>query len=59
MGVATTLQDYLESRKIAYEVDRHLGIDLDFSYFITGNFLSETDNHQNMMHIAPTVSYKF
>lgn len=45
--------------KIAFEVDRHLGIDLDFSYFITGSFLDGTDYHRNMMHIAPTISYKF
>ena len=45
--------------KIGYEFDRHFSLDLDFSYFIAGNFLESTGSHQNMMHIAPTISYKF
>jgi hypothetical protein len=45
--------------KIAYELDRHFSFDFDFSYFITGNFLKDTGNRQNMMHIAPTITYKY
>ncbi|MEO1263672.1 MAG: alginate export family protein [Bacteroidota bacterium] len=45
--------------KVAYEIDPHFSFDFDFSYFITGGFLADTGNHQNMMHIAPTITYKY
>lgn len=45
--------------QIDYELDRHFGLALDFSYFIIGGFLESTGNDCNMMHIAPTLSYKF
>ncbi len=45
--------------KIAYEFDRHFSFDFDFSYFIAGRFLENTGSHLNMMHIAPSLSYKF
>jgi len=45
--------------KIGYEFDRHFSFDLDFSYFITGTFLESTGSDFNMVHIAPTLSFKF
>ena len=45
--------------KIAYEFDQHFSFDFDFSYFITGSFLESTGNHQNMMHLAPTFTFKY
>lgn len=45
--------------KIAYEFDQHFSFDFDFSYFLTGSFLDSTRNHLNMMHIAPTVTFKY
>ncbi len=45
--------------KIGYEFGRHLSFDLDMSYFIAGAFLEATGESENILHIAPTLSYKF
>ena len=45
--------------KVAYEIDQHFSFDFDFSYFITGSFLESTGNRQNMVHIAPTITFKY
>ena len=45
--------------KISYEIDRHFDFDMDFSYFIAGKFLVNMGSHLNMVHIAPTLSFKF
>lgn len=45
--------------KLSFEFDRHFDLDLDYSFFLPGSFLESTGSHLNMMHIAPTLSYKF
>ncbi len=46
--------------KASYEFNRHLSFDLDMSYFTVSNgFLSLQDKVDNILHIAPTFSYKF
>jgi len=45
--------------KVGYEWSRHLSFDLDVSYFIAGDFLEETGEAENILHIAPTLSFKF
>ncbi len=44
---------------VAYEIDRHMSFDLDVSYFIAGDFLEATGEGENILHIAPTFSFKF
>ena len=45
--------------KIGYEFGRHLSFDLDMSYFIAGAFLEATGEAEDILHIAPTLSFKF
>lgn len=45
--------------KLEYEFNRHLSFDLDFSYFIVDDFLIGTGESENILHIAPTISFKF
>jgi len=45
--------------KIAYELNRHWSLDLDNSYFFAGSFIKASGKSENILHIAPTVSYKF
>ena len=45
--------------KIEYKINRHLAFDLDTSYFISGSFLKDSGGAENILHIAPTFSYKF
>ena len=45
--------------KIGYEFNRHLSFDLDLSYFIAEDFLEATGDSENILHIAPTFSFKF
>ena len=45
--------------KIGYEINRHLCFDLDLSYFIAEDFLEAIGDSENILHIAPTFSFKF
>lgn len=45
--------------KIGYEFNRHLSFDLDLSYFIAEDFLEATGDSENILHIAPTFSFRF
>ena len=45
--------------KMQYEFSRHLSFDLDISYFIAGDFLEESGEADNILHIAPTFNYRF
>ena len=45
--------------RASYEFDRHLSFDLDMSYFIAGKFQEASGESENIIHIAPTLSYKF
>jgi len=45
--------------KVAYEFNRHLSFDLDMSYFTADDFLEATGESENILHIAPTFSFKF
>lgn len=45
--------------KLDYEIDRHLLFDIDFSYFMTGEFIQATGPSSNLIHAAASVSYKF
>lgn len=45
--------------KSSYEISRHLSLDLDVSYFVAGGFLEENNRDNNVLHIAPTASFKF
>jgi hypothetical protein len=45
--------------KATYEIDRHLSFDFDMSYFITGDFQKASGESANILHIAPTLCYKF
>lgn len=45
--------------KFEYEIDRHFSFDFDFSYFFAGAFLEQTGEAENILHVAPTLSYKF
>ncbi len=45
--------------KVGYEIGRHMSFDLDVSYFIAGDFLEATGESENILHIAPTFSFKF
>ncbi|NRB53873.1 MAG: alginate export family protein [Saprospiraceae bacterium] len=45
--------------KMAYEFDQHFSFDFNFSYFITGSFLESTGRPLNMIHIAPTLTFKY
>lgn len=42
-----------------YEANRHLSFDLNASYFIAGNFLQQSGAAEHILHIAPTLHYKF
>ena len=42
-----------------YEINRQLAIELDFSYFIAGEYLSENNLDNNILHFAPTINYRF
>lgn len=45
--------------KMQYEINRHFSFDFDISYFIAGNFLEESGENENILHIAPTLNFKF
>ncbi len=45
--------------KVEYEIDRHVTIALDMSYFMAGDFIKETGESEDILHIAPTMNYKF
>ena len=45
--------------KFQYELNRHVAFDLDISYFITSSFLAGSGNAENILHIAPTASFRF
>jgi len=45
--------------KSFYTINRHLIIDLNMSYFITGSFIEKSGDSENVFHISPTISYKF
>ncbi|MDY8134339.1 alginate export family protein [Aquimarina sp. 2201CG5-10] len=45
--------------KASYEISRHLSFDWDLSYFIAGDFQKATGESENILHFAPTLSYKF
>ena len=45
--------------KASYEFNRHLSFDFDLSYFIAGEFQRLTGNAENILHVAPTISFKF
>lgn len=45
--------------EIDYELNRHIMFMLDFSYFFPGDFIHQTGEAFNTMHIATTVSFKF
>lgn len=43
----------------SYIFNRHLGFDLDVSYFIAGDFQEATGEAENIFHFAPTLNYRF
>ncbi len=45
--------------ELEYEINRHMGFDLDISYFIAGKFVEESGDEKNILHIAPTLSFRF
>ncbi len=45
--------------KAQFEVNRHLSLDLDLSYFIAGKFLEDSGEAENIFHVAPTFNYRF
>ena len=45
--------------KVQFEANRHLSFDLDVSYFFTGGFLKESGDTDNILHVAPTLNFKF
>lgn len=45
--------------KMQYEINRYISFDLDISYFIAGSFLEESGEADNILHIAPTINFKF
>ena len=45
--------------KMQYEVNRNLSLDFDLSYFMAGDFLEESGEAENILHVAPTLSFKF
>jgi len=45
--------------KMQYEVNRNLSLDFDLSYFIVGDFLEESGEAENILHVAPTLSFRF
>ena len=44
---------------LGYKVSRHIKWSVDASYFISGNFIKETGESENIFHFATTTSYKF
>jgi len=45
--------------KAQFEVNRHLSLDFDMSYFIAGDFLEVSGEAENILHIAPTLNFRF
>ena len=45
--------------KLKYEINRNLSFDLDISYFIAGDFLNESGDSENILHLAPTLNFIF
>lgn len=45
--------------EIQYEISRYFSLDFDVSYFIAGNFLEKSGEAENILHIAPTLNFKF
>lgn len=45
--------------EVDYEFNRNIKLMLDFTYFIAGSFIKNTGAAENMIHIAPTLSFKF
>lgn len=45
--------------KIQYEINRHTSFDFDISYFIAGDFLEESGEAENILHLAPTLNFRF
>ena len=45
--------------KLELEIDRHFSFDFDLSYFLAGKFLEQTGGAENILHVAPTLTYKF
>jgi hypothetical protein len=45
--------------QIGYEIGRHMSFDADVSYFIADDFLEATGEAEDILHIAPTFSFKF
>ena len=43
----------------SYQVNRHLSLKLNMSYFIAGGYLEESGTSDNIFHFAPTVTFKF
>jgi len=44
---------------LGYKVSRHIKWSVDASYFISGPFIKETGESENIFHFATTTSYKF
>ena len=45
--------------KLQYEWNRYLSLDFDVSYYIQGDFLAQSGESENILHIAPTLSFRF
>lgn len=45
--------------ELVYGLNRHVTLRTEASYFITGAFIEETGEAENIFHFATTVSYKF
>lgn len=42
-----------------YEIDRNWSMDLDASLFWAGEYLEQSGAHENILHIAPTLRFRF
>ena len=45
--------------KVQYEVNRNLSLDFDLSYFIAGSYLENSGEAENILHLAPTINFRF
>lgn len=45
--------------QVRYEFHRYLSFDMDFSYFLAGRFLAESGESEPILHLAPTLNFRF
>lgn len=45
--------------KAKYAINRNWSFDLDISYFDAGDFVRQSDEREDIVHVAPTLRFKF